>query len=204
MEKSVYARPDKPRVMPVKKRQRVEEVEPLPAREPVVVHASTECHVTPEDAGARMVDYLGPTGDFLTLEPQAGTGNLIQALYDAGHSRNELVAIERHYELCKHVHKRFTGEQSINPINQCFLEYATEAHGKIEYPRIIMNPPFRQVKKHMQAALSLLGRGGHDEAVLVALVPVTYFHEDMEELETLPSDTFALAKVHTKIIRFVY
>jgi hypothetical protein len=47
-----------------------------------------------------------------------------------------------------------------------------------------------------------MGRGGHAEpATLVALVPITFQHDDAETLETLPPDTFATAKVHTKIIR---
>ena len=64
-----------------------------------------------------------------------------------------------------------------------------------------MNPPFRELRKHVAAALSLLGRGGHDAATLVALVPVTFEHPDAEHLETLPPDTFSPARVHTKIIR---
>lgn len=70
------------------------------------------------------------------------------------------------------------------------------------YPRIIMNPPFSEVRKHIAAALTLLGRGGHEaHAVLVALVPTTFVHPNAETLEILPTDTFATAKVHTKIIR---
>jgi hypothetical protein len=47
-----------------------------------------------------------------------------------------------------------------------------------------------------------MGRHGHAEpATLVALVPVTFSHDEAETLETLPSDTFATAKVFTKIIR---
>jgi hypothetical protein len=50
-----------------------------------------------------------------------------------------------------------------------------------------MNPPFSDVRKHISAALSLMGRDGHAEpATLVALVPV---------------DTFSTARVNTKIIR---
>jgi hypothetical protein len=72
----------------------------------------------------------------------------------------------------------------------------------VEFPRVIMNPPFSDVRKHVAAALSLMGRGGHAEpATLVALVPITFQHDDAETLETLPPDTFATAKVHTKIIR---
>ncbi|MBL4656965.1 MAG: hypothetical protein JKX73_03120 [Flavobacteriales bacterium] len=67
-----------------------------------------------------------------------------------------------------------------------------------------MNPPFKKVRQHIKAALSLLGNGGHDCAVLIALVPITYQHEDMETLEELPRDTFSTAQVSTKIIRFEY
>lgn len=188
--------------MIVTKRQGfAEDLNPLRVPEVVTVDRSTECHVTPLPVAARMVDYLGPVGDFLTLDPQAGTGNLIQALYDSGHSRYETVAIERHHELCNAIRRRFTGDQYIDPIQRCFLEYAAESAGRIEFPRIITNPPFRHVKKHMTAAISLLGRGGHDVASLVALVPITYQHPEAEELETLDRDTFPTAAVSTKIIR---
>ncbi len=64
-----------------------------------------------------------------------------------------------------------------------------------------MNPPFRAVQKHMAAALSLLGCGGHKSASLVAIVPITYNHDNMEVMEELGNETFPLAKVSTKIIR---
>ncbi len=53
----------------------------------------------------------------------------------------------------------------------------------------------------MQAALNLLGSGGHDVATLVALVPITYQHDEAEELEILDRETFPTAAVNTKIIR---
>ncbi|AOR76524.1 hypothetical protein BES08_07040 [Novosphingobium resinovorum] len=60
----------------------------------------------------------------------------------------------------------------------------------------------RDVRKHVAAAVSLMGRNGHDDVpTLVALVPITFRHPGAEELETLPADTFDTAKVYTKIIR---
>ena len=174
--------------------------EPLP--EIQTVNKETECHVTPPDVADMMVDCFGPCGDRLTLEPHAGTGNLLRALYDAGQSPYELVAIERSYELCAVIRKRFSGREHIDPIHNCFLEYAEAAKGGIEYPQIIMNPPFRKVKQHVKAGLSLLGRGGHNIAIMVALVPITYQHDDAELICELPSDTFSTAAVHTKIIQF--
>ncbi|MER9680807.1 methyltransferase type 11 [Mesorhizobium sp. M0184] len=165
--------------------------------EPVTVDKFTECHVTPSDVAARMVGYLGPQGDYLTLEPSAGTGQLSKALLAAGHSKYELVQVERHIKLAGGALHGFG-----SVINRCFLEWAAEVAGKVEFPRIIMNPPFSDVRKHVAAAESLLGRGGHLEpAVLVALVPITFQHRSAETLETLPADTFATARVNTKIIR---
>ncbi len=204
MDKSVYQRPSKPRRMYGAPNIEAPVLAPLKAPEVVAVDRATECHVTPPDVAARMVRYLGATGDYLTLEPSAGTGNLVQALYDSGHSRFELVAVERHSGLCSQIRQRFSDDQAIDPINECFLAYAERAQGSIEYPRIVMNPPFKQVRRHMKAALSLLGFGGHHEATMVALVPITYHHDDAETLEELPRDTFSTATVSTKIIRIAY
>jgi hypothetical protein len=196
MKSNLYARPAKPLYIPVKRREDFDPIKTVERVEPIAVDAASECHVTPSDVAARMVRYLGPQGDYLTLEPSAGTGQLVRALFAAGHSRYELTMVERHIKLANNLH-------SLGPvINRCFLEYAAEARGKVEFPRVIMNPPFSQVRKHVAAALSLMGRNGHVEPpTLVALVPVTFQHPDAETLEELPSDTFATAKVYTKIIR---
>lgn len=196
MDRSVYTRPNKPLSIPVKSRGWHRQIKPVEVVEPVIVDAATECHVTPLDVARRMVEYLGPQGDYLTLEPQAGTGQLVKALFEAGHSKHELLMIERHIKLANNLHGLGTVK------NTCFLEYAVEAKGKIEFPRIVMNPPFREVRKHMSAAISLMGKGGHQEpARLIALVPITYQHDEAEELEILPNDTFSTAKVNTKIIK---
>ena len=194
---SIYTRPQKPLTIPVRARREPEALAKIEAPEVITVDKVTECHVTPDDVARRIVEYLGPVGDYLTLEPSAGTGQLARALIASGHSPQELTLIERHTKLAASLY-------GIAPtINRCFLEYAGEVKGRAAFPRIIMNPPFRDVRKHIAAALSLLGQGGHDEpATLVALVPITFSHDDAEELEVLPNDTFSTAKVHTKIIRF--
>ena len=205
MDKRVYTRPNKPVAMTVTPRRAA--TPPQAGGEAintamVEVDRDTECHVTPMAVAHRMVDYLGGVGDYLTLEPSAGTGNLLGTLLEQGQSPYELVAIERHYGLCKVIRQRFSTTRPMTAINECFLTYAKKAHARIEYPRIIMNPPFKKVRQHMQAALSLLGKADHSEAVLVALVPVTYQHEDMEIMEVLPSNTFASTTLSTHIVRF--
>lgn len=194
---SIYRRPDKPLFLNVTRRRDPAPLATLDLAAPVMVDKTTECHVTPADVAGRMVEYLGPMFcDCMTLEPSAGTGQLTRALLAAGQSKFEICQIERHNTLAAQLHK-------LAPtINRCFLEYAEEARGKVEFPRVIMNPPFSQVRQHVAAALSLMGNNGHNVApVLVALVPVTFHHPDAETLETLPPDTFETAKVNTKIIR---
>jgi len=214
MNPNVYRRPDKPAFTPIRNRREDQDAarEKAKALEaarkggaPLTISARTECHVTPPDIAARMVEYLGPCGDALTLEPSAGTGNLVAALLDAGQSQFELCAVEQSADLWDAMHKRIREKYGCDVKGwrgRDFLEYAEEARDRIEFSRIIMNPPFSQVHKHITAALSLWGFGGHAEKTIIALVPVTYEHEDAEEMERLPPDTFATAKVFTKIIRF--
>lgn len=198
MKPSVYTRPAKPMVIPVKRRRAFEPLAKVEPVEIVAVDKFTECHVTPPAVAARMVEYLGPVGDYLTLEPSAGTGNLSRALIASGHSPRELVQVERHIRLSGGLHQFGT------VLNRCFLDYAGEVAGRVEFPRVIMNPPFSDVRKHVAAAISLMGRGGHVEpAALVALVPITFNRDDCETLEILLNDTFSTAKVSTKIIRHI-
>lgn len=196
MKPSAYTRPAKPLHLTVRSRRGFAKVAFSPASEIPAVDKSTECHVTPPDIAARMVRYLGDVGDYLTLEPSAGTGNLSRALIESGHSRYELVQVERHIALSAQLHQFGT------VINRCFLEYAAEVRGRVEFTRVIMNPPFSEAEKHVAAARDLMGRHGHCEApTLVALVPTTFQADGMETLEELPAGTFPTTRVRTKIIR---
>jgi len=204
MNPSIYVRPDKPRTMEVTRRRDAPKISFKDTPKLVEVDTFTECHVTPSDVAERMVEYLEATTDMVTLEPSVGTGNLVKALLDDGHNPRELLMIERHHELHRLARERFKFE--VPSYQQCFLEYVEEwkDQGILgAFPRIIMNPPFKKVKQHMNTALTLLGAGAYDEAILVALVPITYQHDEMEEMEILPNDTFAHAKVNTKIIKFI-
>lgn len=194
---SMYTRPNKPLRIPVRDRQEPAPIEARELPQVVTVDKATECHVTPEDVARRMVDYLGPVGDYFTLEPSAGTGQLVRALLASGHSPCEICAVERHTSLSASLY-RIEGISGAGIVNADFLEWSERAP---PFPRIIMNPPFSKVRQHMKAALSLLDKGAHNAATLVALVPVTWEHPDAEELERLPSGTFQSAKVYTKLVR---
>lgn len=199
MNNNLYKRPDKPRTVNYQTRSN-EAVPPsfdkLP--EPIAVNKETECHVTPLDIARRMVSYanidLSFDLDFNVLEPHAGTGQIVQAYLDAGLMKNEIVTVEKNYDLCDSIYKRFNSE--IIPEHNCFLEFSENYQGQ-PFHAIVCNPPFKKIKKHINAAVNLLAPG----CSLVSIVPSTFNHHDHVVLEHLSADTFASTKVNTKIIR---
>ncbi|MEM6484680.1 MAG: methyltransferase type 11 [Pseudomonadota bacterium] len=203
MNPNVYTRPAKS--LRVRRQAEIQEVffETIPTTsEPLMLGASSECHVTPPAVATRMVAALEAKTDgrARVLEPSAGTGNLLSALINAGYRPEKLTAVELDYTLKTHLEGHFRG---VNTLHGCFLAPMAEIDDCGGFHRIVMNPPFRKVKQHMNRALSLLADGTADSpAVLVALVPITYQHSGAEILEELPGDTFATCTVNTKIVRF--
>lgn len=199
MDASVYKRPEKPRqiyVTPIaERRPQVTDFTLVKIAKPLVVDGSTECHVTPADVAARMVEYIGLSNCSSLLEPQGGTGNLVHAALEGGWS--DITVIERHYTLVDFMRSRFESGK-LHLMHSCFLEYS--ASGERKFAAILTNPPFKKVYAHIRASISLLKRNG----VLVALVPQSFEMDGFIEMESLPSDTFENAKVLTKIVRYVH
>ncbi|AHJ02770.1 SAM-dependent methyltransferase [Vibrio parahaemolyticus] len=195
MDASVYRRPEKPlrsSLSITTKHVVLEDVAEI--AKPLMIHASTECHVTPEKEGDIMASYLidmvGTDGLF--LEPQCGTGNLIGALLRQGVQAGNVEAVERHYDL-----QKMTRDTYGIPVHHtCFLEFAETCQTK--FNGIISNPPFKKVRKHILASEKLLAPDG----ILVALVPITFNREGYRDLEELPPDLFPTAKVNTKLVVF--
>ncbi|GFD70981.1 hypothetical protein KUL113_04010 [Tenacibaculum sp. KUL113] len=203
MDSSVYVRPNKPKHVTAPEKVELEPIEFSEAPKPVVVHASTECHVTPPAVAARMAELLELEPDDKVLEPSGGTGNLVQAVIAKGHDADRINVVERDYSLIQALLSRFSMADSdgVTPLiyHEDFLTWAEARYNAgYRYEKIIMNPPFKQVKAHMEAARKLLRFTG----VLVAVVPTTFDHPSYEEVETLPSDTFSTCKVFTKIVRY--
>lgn len=201
MNSSVYARPDKPRFMETYFRGRYKvKSDSFQISNPIELDKATECHVTPLTVAKRMVEYSEVRNNSV-LEPSAGTGNLIQALLNDGNS--EITAVEKNPELSRYLTNNF---ENIETINMCLLNYAN-SYDRKKFPRIIMNPPFREVKKHISSAFSLLGLNGHfsanntGPATLVALVPSNFDYPDAVTMERLNRNTFSTTSVMTKIIR---
>lgn len=194
MNRDNYQRPNKPRTTTVKKRQADIIMDDLKTVDFVSVSASTECHVTPSKVADKMAKYLNLANGHRVLDPQAGTGNLAAATLEQGF-KIDLTVIELNVTLFNVTSNRFI-RTNAEVINGCFLQYARSIDQRFD--RIISNPPFSAVKHHVNACFNLLVRGGE----MVALVPVTFMDERSEHLDTLANDSFSLAKVNTKIIRF--
>lgn len=203
-----YTMPNPPRRARVSTRRDTQAPEIEAPPEPVIVSKETHCFVTPPLVAASMVEYLEATPNMNTLEPSAGTGNLVKALLDSGHSRFNLTLIEKNRELfymaiktrAKDYVQTGFGNDDLPGFCECFLEYEERARGKIVFDRILMNPPFngRECRKHVAAARRLL----KDEGFIVALLPCTFPEDESTELlDELPDDTFAGIKVRTKILK---
>lgn len=191
MDARHYQRPDKPLTIPVRDWRHRVEVQPPAAPQPVLtLDRSTECHVTPPAVAQRMVDYLNPAAEALIGEPSAGTGQLVQALLEAGHPIQGILCIEQNHTLAAYLQQRFAG---LAVRQQDFLSL-TEAC----FDGLLMNPPFAKgaAKKHLAHAQGLVKPGGR----IIALVPANLDYPAAQTLERLPRGTFSSTDVLTQLI----
>jgi len=142
--------------------------------------------VTPPDIAARLVDYAGNLEGLRILEPSAGTGALVRAFEARGVHSADVVTIERERALCDVLER-----MGAHPVCADFEEWATTTEERFDL--VVMNPPFRRARQHVEAAFNLLVDGGS----LLAIVPSTF---DGEPLEDLPAGAFALTGARAKII----
>lgn len=192
MNKAVYKRPDKPRTMYVRPREAPPAMAGDLPEAPIMIHVSTECHVTPPLVASRMADYLHGEGHII-LEPSAGTGSLIAEVIDQARAVH---AVELNLELSDALLIKFPDQVKFSLWQMDFTTWRENSGLELFYTRILMNPPFQKVKRHMEAAIDLLAPGGR----IIALVPITYHHDQAETLEELGPETFSSAQVNTKII----
>ncbi|WP_299496477.1 class I SAM-dependent methyltransferase [uncultured Shewanella sp.] len=193
MKIPVYRRPNKPATMEITKRVKVAPLAQLATASVITVDKFTECHVTPEHVALNMISYFNDIGR--VLEPQCGTGQLIHALIESGCEPDSITGVERHCALFEATQARFEG-QGVNLVRDCFFEFAEKTPQRFD--NILMNPPFKLYKRHLNAAVSLLTGQGE----IVALVPITCNLDGFYELERLPNDTFSTAIVNTKLVKY--
>lgn len=192
MNKSIYTRPNKPRLMMIPKRERVPERGPLIVPAPLIVHASTECFVTPGPVIDLMLDYADIEDGQTILEPSAGTGaiaNILRTQFPG----SPLDVFELAYTL-----QGLLKEQGYKLRGSDFLETPAIP----AYDRILMNPPFRKLADidHVRKAYSLLRSRGKLVAIMGAGAFFNYqnkakdFREWFEalagEVYDLPEDSF--------------
>lgn len=189
--KNVYKRACKPLYAPVPVYQPIEKPE-LKKNSIISVHFSTECHVTPDQLSHELVNFAIDAGANIDsgywCDPQAGTGQLINAMLVAGVSN--VVAIEREYSLVNCLMDRFECNVDIRHID-CF-----DLPLKVDV--IIANHPFKKVKSFFMDAISKLNDGG----IYVGIVPKSFEYDGTIKLLDLGFDTFETAKVLTKVILF--
>lgn len=195
MKKNLYSRPNKPFFVENKHR-RPRSTDTGAARlpkpkKPIVVHGGTDCFVTPPEVAARMADYASLESGQIVFEPEAGSGNIIQALIDTQESI-KLFANELNYTLFETLTERFS-HPALTITQGDFLEISS-----VSAKKFIMNPPFskRQAYKHIEHARSLLNGQG----LIIALVPSNFQIDGMYEIESLPRGTFTGTDIGTKII----
>jgi len=199
VDTSVYQRANKPLFGVVKNRREFDKFDWSGISAPLVVHASTECHVTPTRQAQLMASHLEvdlSDPNFSVCEGSAGTGQLVQAVMELGILPTQLTAIEREFSLCRYLTEMFRTD--IEVINDCFLDFSRCTDRRFD--RLILNPPFKKYRQHIEAAVHLLKPGG----ILIALLPITfdYENEGFNQLDVLPSNTFEWVRVNTQIVRF--
>lgn len=158
----------------------------------IVPVSAPDLFPTPPDVAARVAGYLVPFPGCRVLEPSAGTGALLRAI-ETAEPRAQLRAIERDYRLAESLAQSWSVD--------C-LDFLT-ARAVPEFDRVAMNPPFSNGADilHVEHAARFLKPGG----VLVAIVAdgprQARVFRDAEDLERLPSGTFAGTQVRARIIR---
>ena len=197
MDASLVVRPNKPDHLVVHQRTNKTNISLVAAPKMLSVDKSTECHVTPDDIAFEMVSYLDDFKNKKICEPESGTGQILQAMFDHGINASQITAIEKQKSLTDFIKNRFIGHEKLKILNSCFIEYGFK--NKNKFDAFIMNPPFKTAKKHIQTAFESLKNKG----VIIALVPSTFNFEKAETLRELDKTVFKFAKVNTKIIRII-
>ncbi len=128
-------------------------------KEGVKVVSAPQLFPTPQELAQRMVNYAGIKTGHNLLEPEAGTGVLLDEVRKAGAATVQ-TAVEVNSSLCDQL--KIKGYDDIR--NKDFLS----CNGELGFfNRIIMNPPFEKGQdiKHIKHAITFLKPGGR----LVAL-----------------------------------
>jgi len=122
-----------------------------------------QAYYTPDDVADQLVNYAGIQNAMSILEPSAGLGSLVKAVYGLHNRRHlQVTCVDINPEATAHL----KNEGFDKVIEADFLTLSVNDLGL--YDRVLMNPPFtdRQDAKHILHAMQFLRPGGYLVAIL--------------------------------------
>lgn len=126
---------------------------------------------TPLTLVSQLIEWADVHSDMRILEPSAGDGRIVNALFAAGVKKVDVCETED--AMLTRLH-----EMGADVIGNDFLAYRP----LVEYDRIVMNPPFaRNIwKKHISHAASMLAPGGRLLSIAPSTAPNEFHFEQVE------------------------
>jgi len=120
--------------------------------------------VTPPELAKQVVEKCEIEPGETVFEPSIGTGNLVQAVIESVDT--EIFGYEINQELCGILRSKFSGHR-LQVRQADFLEIPPPETVEMMFPKIVMNPPFKNGDdiKHINHALKFLRPGGRLVAI---------------------------------------
>jgi predicted RNA methylase len=156
---------------------------------------------TPREQADRLVHLVSPIrAGSLVLEPEAGTGALIDAVLRE-QPDVRVHYFEVNYTLCEFLTAKYGEHENVYQPGRDFMEFEVSDYAP-RYDVIVMNPPFEngQDAEHIQRAYDLLAPGGQLAAIAGSGVffrgdkKATQFREFLDAtdavVEAVPEGTF--------------
>jgi protein-L-isoaspartate O-methyltransferase len=173
------------------------------AKNGVQIVTANELFVTPPELAERMVDEAGIHPEDRVLEPSAGTGNIIDKIFE--NYNGSFVAVEINQNLANMLRVKY----SAIPVHCADFLTLNGALG--QFDRILMNPPFSADVDHVLHAFAHLKDGGRIVAIMSEhsffandkkSIEFREFLEQRGTSEKLPSDTFKASgtMVNTRLV----
>lgn len=161
---------------------------------------------TPAHVADRVVSLLGIEPGDRVLEPSAGTGQLLEAVFRRSWAQPvTTTAIEVNLQLAALLRSRNFPHTEV--LNADFLECSTSLPTLGRFDKVLMNPPFEYGAdiRHVEHALSMLKGGGRLVAIMAygpRQVDWIEMRDDVMHWESLEPGTFEGTQVRAMIAVF--
>lgn len=178
-----------------------ERFDKLANKEPVKVISSFNLFQTPREVARDLAIELGGVTGKRILEPSAGLGRLLEAVWGQG-TPDETVAVESSADCCEHLF----GYRNLRLIQDDFLACDFDRLGG-PFDAVVMNPPFKMGRdiKHITHAHSMLCPGGKLVALCFDGVRQNKILRPMVDTWTLlPKDSFASEGTRASVVMLTW